>query len=118
MAVSLALRNLNRHIKGIVMTGCWTFLIIPIVIGVIMLVIEYWVIQPMRVANDHSLSLLTGSANRDWSTAMKTAVKRFRANRGNYLFSLISEHFKIEEAHIEKGRATLTLKCSLIRENK
>jgi hypothetical protein len=85
----------------------WTLLIIPVIVVVIGLIIEYWIIQPLRRAK---FSLISNKPiSRDWMSAIKKAVKEFRRCRGEAVFFLSKERIKVEQVHIEKGRATLTL---------
>lgn len=85
----------------------WTLLVIPVIVVVIGLIIEYWIIQPLRRAKFSSIS--NKPISRDWMSAIKKAVKEFQRWRGEAVLFLSKERVKVEQVHIEKGRATLTL---------
>lgn len=96
------------------MQGLSTLLIVPFVVtvigGAIVLVIEYFFIQPVRRAIDASIP--QSSVSRDWATAMRRAVRLFRAQYYGIIGQWLprpDETITIEEWDIEKGRATLTL---------
>ena len=96
------------------MSDLATLIIFPVIVGVIVLLVEYFVIQPIRKAKSVSIPR-SSSISRDWMTAIKTGVKQFKAQQPGYVWNWWSRdrhNIAIEEWSIEKGQATLTLAVS------
>jgi hypothetical protein len=60
-----------------------TILIFPVVVVVIGLLIEYFVIQPIKKAKEIPLPT---NVNRDWANAIRKAVKNFRDQQSGFEF--------------------------------
>jgi hypothetical protein len=91
-----------------------TLVVFPVVVGVIILIVEYFVIQPIRKAKAVSIPH-PSSISRDWMTAIKNGVRKFKTQQSGYVWSWWSRDrhsISIEEWSIEKGRATVTLTVS------
>ncbi len=89
---------------------CIVPFIVAVVGGAIVVLFEYFIVQPIRRAIDASIP--EASVGRDWIDAMRRALKRFRAQYYGPLGQWLPrphENITIDEWEIEKGRATLTL---------
>jgi hypothetical protein len=84
---------------------------IPVIGIVIGLIIEYFIIQPIKKATERAIPS-SPSISKDWSTAMKKAIGQFRSQYYGHIGQWLPrphESVTIDEWDIEKGRATLTL---------
>jgi len=84
-------------------------LIWPVIVGIVLLIIEYFVAQPIRKANKTSLPV---SINQDWTKAIEIAVKRFKTQQTGFIWNWWSSNknkITIEDFSISKGQATLHL---------
>jgi hypothetical protein len=95
-----------------------TVLIIPIVVVVIGLLIEYYVIQPIKQAK--AIPLPT-NINRDWANAIRKAVRNFKAQQSGFenegLFNTKkddSKTIKVDECRVYRGKASLIVSVSYI----
>jgi|GEM_PF-4512398 hypothetical protein len=85
------------------------YLFWPVIVGIIILIVEYFVIQPLRKANEVSIP---PSVGRDWATAIKTAVKKFKAQQSGYIWLWFLPNrntITLDEWNIQKGQATIML---------
>jgi hypothetical protein len=86
-------------------------LVFPVVAGVIVVLVEYFVVQPIKKATERAIPS-SSEISKDWATAMKKAIKRFRAQyygAAGQWWPRPHETIVVEKWRIEKGRATLTL---------
>lgn len=95
-----------------------TLLIIPVIVVVIGLLIEYYVIQPIKQAKEIPLPT---RVTRDWENAIRKAVKHFKAQQSGFenegLFNSKkddSKTVKVEECTVYRGKATLIVSISYV----
>lgn len=95
-----------------------TLLIIPIVVGVIVVLIEYYIIQPIKQSKEIPLP---GHVNRDWGNGIRKAVKHFKDQQSGFenegLFNNKkddSKTFKVEECTVYRGKAILIISVSYV----
>ncbi|WKZ41075.1 MAG: hypothetical protein QY328_03365 [Anaerolineales bacterium] len=95
-----------------------TLLIIPVVVIVVGLLIEYYVIQPIKQAKEIPLPT---RVTRDWENAIRKAVKHFKAQQSGFenegLFNSKkddSKTVKVEECTVYRGKASLIVSTSYV----
>src|SRR3972149_4862465 len=91
-----------------------TLILIPVAVVVIGLIIEYWIIQPIRKRTEIAIPS-SRSINKDWAIAIRRAIRQFKAQPSDYNWKWWSpgrNRLIIEAWKIEKGQATLTVAVS------
>lgn len=81
-------------------------LLLSVLANILSTLIEYGIIKPKFETAWNPL--LSQSGNRDWSTAVKTSIKRLQTTQGGHMLPF-GEHYRVEDVHIEKGKGTITL---------
>jgi hypothetical protein len=94
------------------MDSLFALCISPLIIGVVLLLLEYFVIQPIQNANDLAVLKSSPQIGPGWSNAIMSAIKQFKSYQGNPTFPLSSERIKVEEVIVTSGKATLILTVS------
>jgi hypothetical protein len=90
------------------LNNLWTLVISPVTVIVIGLVIEYWVIQPLKGRKDSSAQPLV--TNRDWATAQKKAIEQFKSERPEYRWNnSVGETIRTERFDGLRGQGTLQI---------
>lgn len=93
------------------MEGFWILFGVPITVGIIILILEYWLIQPLRDAKGGRLPFFS-PIRRNWSTATKRALKSFKTQHDQYKWFFAREKVNVESMSVDKGKATLNLKVT------
>jgi hypothetical protein len=91
--------------------------VVAVVAGSIVVVIEYFFVQPVRRAIDSTVKHTVN--DRDWATAIKSAISRFRKDHYGVIGQWIprpNETITIREWNIVKGRGTLVLTLNRVVE--
>jgi hypothetical protein len=97
------------------MENLWTLIIVPILIGVIILVIEYFIIRRIpRNKGSQPASRRkqvqpqpSRSSSPEWTTARDRAIERFRAQQHKY--NWLEDNINIENFQVDKGLGVLTI---------
>jgi hypothetical protein len=93
------------------MDSLLTLCILPIIVGVILLLIEYFVIRPIQDARDVSALKSYPQVDQGWSSIILNSIKQFKSYQSNHSF-LSSERVRIEEVDINSNGATLIVTVS------
>jgi hypothetical protein len=89
------------------MDDFWTVLGIPVILVITSLILEYWIIQPIR--SSKGFRRMPRKSQRDWVTATTEAVKRFRKQQPHYSGLLRRSNIKIEEKEVKRGYAVVRI---------
>lgn len=89
------------------MDKVFSVIIIPIVVGVIVLLVEYYVIQPWQNSRDLAAATTDEVVDSKWSAALKKGMKRFRDFQSSSSTFSVIERIRIEEIKIISTSATL-----------
>jgi hypothetical protein len=95
-----------------------TVIVFPLLVAVAALILEYWVIKPLRKKHEVALPTSSQPVSRDWATAVKRAIKQFKAQQSGYnwrwwLWWLKDQNtVTIEDLDPGRGKATLILAVS------
>jgi len=92
------------------MDDFWLILGAPIIVLIIGLVIEYWVIQPIKIS--HEFRNLPERNRRDWITATSIAIKALRKKQPDYNGILRRRNIQIEEKEVKHGHAIIKIGIS------
>ena len=96
------------------MQNLTNLILLPVVVIVIGLIIEYWVIQPIRKKSEVAIPS-SPMISKGWATAIRRGIKQFKVQQTGYIWHWWSRNrntITIEAWKIEKGCATLTLAVS------
>jgi hypothetical protein len=88
--------------------AAFTLCITPLAIGVILLLAEYFVVQPLQDARDSSALRSDENIDSTWSKAIKSAILKFKHYQSSSSM-LSNERVKIEEVEIRHNVAKLVI---------
>lgn len=95
-----------------------TLLIIPVIVGVIVVLIEYYIIQPIKQSKEIPLPI---HLNRGWGNGIRKAVKQFKAQQSGFenegFFNTKKDNsttFMVEKCTVYRGKAILVISVSYI----
>ena len=89
------------------MANTLSLLIIPVVVGLIVLIIEYWIIQPLKAARESEPKLIR--AGKNWSTAIENATEKFKQQQPQYDWKKGCESVKIDKVHTGREHGIIIL---------
>jgi hypothetical protein len=88
------------------MDSLYVLCVSPLIVGVLLLLVEYLIIQPIQDAKDLSVLNSSGNVDDSWSQALKKAIAQFKHLQSSTFF-FPTERVKIEEVMINRDIATL-----------
>ncbi len=92
------------------MSDFWALVGAPFVLLLVGLLVEYWVIQPIR--NSQEYKDVSKENRRDWATATTRAIKRFRRQQPHYKGLFRRKNIKIEATEVKRGYAIIWIAVS------
>jgi len=87
----------------------WKLFFIPLIIGIVSLVVEYWIVQPLRETGEISAFHLFRSSNSQWSEASKNAINSFKKQQSSNFGVFSNEKLRFESKSIMRGQAKIIL---------
>lgn len=89
-----------------------TLCISPFIVGVILLLLEYFVIQPVQNTRDLAVLKSSPQIGPGWSDAIMSGIRHFRSLQSNSAFPLNAERVRVEDVKISGDRALVSATVS------